>query len=118
MASKLADMEAYLRSNPDIMLPSGRVIKAAELAMVRIYQHQTRDEKTVSETLHHNNIGFASCDAKWGSYIARWVMSGKNVSERHQPRMMKLAVKYRRQLVELAEARKMKAGEGDDKVES
>lgn len=110
-AQKLKAMSDYLTTNAEITLRSGRVISAIELAIVRIYQNQTPDECAIDETLHSNNRGFASCDARWGSYIARRIMGGYRLHPNLIERGLRLAIKYRRQLVALAEKKKVKVAE-------
>lgn len=108
-AMKLERMAEYLRANPNVTLPSGRVISAVELAMVRIYQRQTTDEQAVAETRYDNNRGFQQRDAKFGTQIARIIMSGGRVSSWNMDRCVRMAIRYRRQLVELADAKREKA---------
>lgn len=93
------DIVALLRSNP----------RAVERAMVVIYDRQTTDEKAVSTTRHSNNRGFQACDARRGSYYARWVLSGKHLTGNHLERARTMAIKYRRQLVDAAKAKEAKA---------
>ena len=102
-STKLARMASYLRANPEVTLPSGRVISAVELAIVRIYQRQTQDEKASDCTNWDNNRGFQQVDAKFGGKMARVIMSGERVWPGNMARCIRMAVKYRRQLVELAE---------------
>jgi hypothetical protein len=76
--------------------------RAVERAILAIYDRQTQDEKRSDDTKHDNKIGFSAGDAKKGSYYARWVMSGRNLSRHHLNRARRMAVKYRRQLTEIA----------------
>lgn len=116
-SAKLASMVSYLNRNPDVTLPSGRVISAVELAMVRIYQLQTADEKLADETRHDNNRGFQQVDSKWGGKIARIILGGGRLYSWQFPRALRLAIKYRRQLVRLADARKASSKEVNHDME-
>lgn len=100
---KLNRMAAYLRSNPEVTLPSGRRISAVELAIVRIYQRQTPDEQVTDETRHDNDRGFQQRDAKFGGKMARVIMAGGRVYSHNMARCLRMAIRYRRQLVQLAE---------------
>lgn len=108
-AKKLLAMASYLRSNPDVTLPSGRVISAVELALVRVFQNQTNDEKRDRDVKYDNNRGFQQVDAKWGTRMATIILQGGRLYPYQMTRALRLAVKYRRQLVALKDARKAKA---------
>lgn len=88
--------------------------RAVERAMVAIYHRQTESEKSSDATLQSNGEGFAEPDAKLGSYYARWVISGRNLSGKHLDRARQMAIKYRRQLTEIANS----ANSGSDKAKS
>lgn len=75
---------------------------AVEKGIVRIYQLQTADEQSAETTKHRNNVGFNGTDAKYGSYLARWVLSGRHLSGRHLERARRMCIRYSRQLMELA----------------
>ena len=72
---------------------------AVERAMVVVFNNQTRDEQRIEATTHNNGIGFAACDARKGSYYAKWVLSGKHLTGRHLERARKMACKYVGQLM-------------------
>lgn len=76
--------------------------KAVETAIVRIYDRQTRDEKSANETVHHNGIGFQACDAKRGGYWARLILSGRHLFADRMPKARSMTIKYRRQLAVLS----------------
>lgn len=113
---KEAEMVAYLRRNPEVKMPSGKVVSAVELALVRIYQRQTSDEQQCDETRHDNNRGFQQRDAKWGSKMARVVLSGGRLFTHNQDRALRMAIRYRRQLIALRDARQAKKGVTGDPV--
>lgn len=75
---------------------------AVERAIVAIYNRQTSDEKVTSNTRHTNHRGFRSNHAPRGSYYARWVLSGRHLTDYHLETARKIALVYHRQLVELA----------------
>lgn len=76
--------------------------KVIQAALIRIYDRQTRDEKSTNVTKHTNKIGFTACDASRGSFYARWVLSGRALEGHHLYRARCMAFKYRRQLADLA----------------
>lgn len=80
--------------------------RAVERGIVRLYQNQTLDERSSDATMHHNNTGFNSCSAKKGSYYAKWVMSGRQLTGHHLENARKIAIKHSRQLVEIANTQK------------
>jgi len=68
--------------------------KAVERGVLAIYNRQA--------TLKDNGVEFSGPDAKLGSYYARWIISGRNLSGKHLNNARKMMVKYRRQLTEIA----------------
>lgn len=79
--------------------------KAVERAILAIFRRQTQDEQVQATTKHSNGVGFAGCDAHYGTYCAKWVLSGKHLSGSHLEKCRKLARKYVRQLVDEANAK-------------
>lgn len=92
-------------SNDQIKALIARSDRAVERALVAIYDRQTQDEKRVSDTRHFNKIGFSAAHAKKGSYYARWVNSGRNLTGYHLDRARSIAMHYARQLAEIANER-------------
>lgn len=75
---------------------------AVERGIVAIYNRQTADEKRVQHTIHNNKIGFSAPDGKKGTYFARWILSGRNLTGHHLVAARRLAIKYRAQLLNIA----------------
>jgi hypothetical protein len=90
--------------------------RAVERAIVAIYNRQTADEQSAQDTKHSNGIGFSGADARLGSYYAKWVLSGKNLTGNHLMKARMMSYKYVRQLSEIATARIMQA-QADERVE-
>ena len=74
-------------------------------AMVVLYERQTASEQKSSSTRESNGRGFASCDAKLGTYMAKWVLSGRQLDGKFLDKARKMAKKYTRQLLEEAVAK-------------
>lgn len=77
--------------------------RAVERAMVVLYDRQTHDEKSSSDTRHNNTVGFSGAHASKGSYYARWVLGGKHLTGHHLENARRIALKYTRQLLQEAE---------------
>jgi hypothetical protein len=77
--------------------------KWVERAIVVLYERQTADEQRTSSTKVHNGRGFASCDARAGTYMAQWILSDNRLSGIWLERARKMAKKYIRQLMEEVE---------------
>lgn len=75
--------------------------KWLERAIQVIYLRQTMDERRAGETKHSNGIGFTGADAKYLSYLARWLDSGKFLSGAHLAKARKLMPKYAGQILEI-----------------
>ena len=76
--------------------------KWVERAIVVLYQRQTADEQATQSTKVHNGRGFTACDARRGSYMAKWILSGKSLNGEWLEKARKMAKKYIRQLLEEA----------------
>lgn len=76
--------------------------RAVDRAVMAIYNRQTENEKMDGDTKVLNGIGFNGADAKMGTYYARWVMSGRNLSGHHLERARAMMIKYRKQLTNIA----------------
>lgn len=87
-----------IRSNPEAV---GR-------AMVAIYRRQTADEQRTSTTVHSNGRGFSAADAVKGTYYAKWVLSGRQLTGQYLAHAQEMARKYLRQLVEVSEEKRTK----------
>lgn len=89
------EIDEILKTNP----------RAVERAMVRLYELQTADEQSTSQTRIHNGAGFSSYAANRGSYYARWVQSGRQLTGRHLEIATKIALRHSRQLVDIANSK-------------
>lgn len=76
--------------------------RAVNNGILQLYSFQTDDEKSENRTKHLNNMGFNCADAKYGTYLARWIKSGRRLSGKHLQEARALCIKYSRQLTEIA----------------
>jgi len=77
----------------------------AERAVVAIYDRQTADEQQDGETRHNNKVGFSGPDAFILSEFARWLNSGKHLSQKQLALAQKRIGKYAGQLLGIAESK-------------
>lgn len=80
--------------------------RAVERAIVVLFDRQTVDEQRDSDTKHLNHRGFRANHASKGSYYARWVRSGRQLTGHHLDNARKIAKHYHRQLLEAIEAKR------------
>lgn len=78
---------------------------AVEKGIVRIYQLQTADEQAGGATKHLNGKGFNARDAKYGTYLAKWVLSKRHLTGKHLAAARKMCLKYSGQLTDIANGR-------------
>jgi hypothetical protein len=76
--------------------------RAVERAMVVLFSRQTSGEQTVGITHERNARGFSSSDASSGTYMAKWVMSGRRLSGSYLDKARQMSLRYTRQLMEEA----------------
>ena len=92
-------IKALLLTNP----------RAVERAMLVLFDRQTTDERVEQTTRHTNSRGFSAAHASKGSYYAKWVRGGRNLTGHHLDRARSMALHYTRQLLEEVEAKASKA---------
>jgi hypothetical protein len=76
--------------------------RAVERAILAIWNRQTADEKEQKITKHKNDVGFTTYEATYGDYLARWIKAGKRVTGFHLIKARGMALRYSRQLLEIA----------------
>jgi hypothetical protein len=81
--------------------------RAVEKAIVMLYDWQTSDEQSARDTKHTNGRGFNTAHAKLGTYYAKWIKSGKNLTGHHLGKARTIALYYAG--TQLLEAAKLKA---------
>jgi hypothetical protein len=89
----------------DIIALLDRNPLAVERAIIAIFKLQTAHEQSAESTLEQNGVGFGHCHAHYGSYMAKWIMSGRHLSGKHLEKARRMAKRYSRQLVEIANNR-------------
>lgn len=83
--------------------------KVVERAILAIYNLQTLDEQNSSETKHHNGVGFSGAHARLGTYYAKWIKSGNNLTGKHLEKARNIALHYVGQLETLAKEKDSQA---------
>jgi len=81
---------------------------AVERAIVAIYNNQTYSEQVSASTQFRNNRGFNKVHDKLGSYLAKWILSGKKLDGGYLDQGRKIAIFYARQLSEIANSKQNK----------
>ena len=76
--------------------------KWVERAIKAIYNKQTIDEKATEDTRHNNSVGFSGAHAHYGSYLAKYIISGKRLDGKHLIKARKMALRYAGQLTKIA----------------
>ena len=76
--------------------------RAVERAILCLYNRQTIDEQELENTKYRNGRGFSASDAKRGTYMAKWILSGKHLSGQWLLDAKGIAFKYIGQLVDEA----------------
>lgn len=76
--------------------------RAVERAMVALLSRQTEDERAQGTVNHHNRKGFAAFNSKSGTYFAKWVESGRQLSGKHLDKARKIALHHAGQLTDIA----------------
>lgn len=85
--------------------------KAVAKAVIAIYNRQTADEKMIENTTHSNGVGFNASDVRYLSYIAKYCERNQALTGKHLDKARQKILKYRRQLVEIANENEKHRGE-------
>lgn len=96
----MADKKKWTRSEIETLLSTNP--RAVERGLVAIWNRQTQDEKSASDVKHHNGIGFAASTARRGSYLAKWVSSGRTLTGKHLENGRKITMLHAGQLTCIA----------------
>jgi hypothetical protein len=81
-----------------------------EAGILAIFNRQTPDERDTEATHYDNAQGFNGCDARIGSYLAKWIISQRALrkdpkylalSGKHLEKAQKIMMKYAGQLVKV-----------------
>jgi len=67
---------------------------AVEKAIVMLYDLQTEDEQSTRNTKHDNRRGFNTAHAKLGTYLARWIKSGRHLTGHYVDQGRQIALYY------------------------
>ncbi len=86
-------IKSLLLSNP----------RAVERAILALYHCQTVGEQHTSSTREQNGRGFNCFDAEYGSYLGRWLLSGRHLTGSHLQRARQMALRYVGQLARMSE---------------
>lgn len=84
----------------------GTDLKWTERAVLAIYRRQTEYEKASLETRFRNSEGFNGVDARCGTIMARWILSGRHLSGEWEAKARKIMPKYAGQLLEITKLKK------------
>jgi len=76
--------------------------RAVGRAILALYKLQTLDERRIGTTKYSNTVGFSAAHASRGSYYARWIGGGKQLTGRHLDNARKMVLHYHRYLLALA----------------
>lgn len=83
--------------------------RAVERAILALYHCQTLDEQHTSSTRESNGKGFNAAHADLGSYLARWLLSGRHLSGQWVGKARAIALTYCGQLARMSQARAVPA---------
>lgn len=75
---------------------------SVHIAILQIYGRQTEDEKLTRETKHHNRRGFSQIHAPLGSYLANYILEGRQLTGKWLAKARALSKRYAKQLVDIA----------------
>ena len=79
---------------------------AVTRAIIAIYNNQTSEEKSCEGTITDNGIGFSASDARLGTYMAKYaIKESKPISGEFLVKAQKMAIKYRKQLTQIANSK-------------
>lgn len=100
-----ADIQGVKWTADDIVALLEMDNQAVERAIVVIYERQTQEEKAFSAVVNVNGIGFSQADVKFGTSLAKGCLRYGHLTMKQLFYARKMAIKYREQLVDVANDR-------------
>jgi hypothetical protein len=76
---------------------------AVELVILGLYARQTVGEQHTSTTIESNGRGFNYHHAEYGTYLAKWLQSGRHLTGSHLVRARRMSCFYWRQVSEMSQ---------------
>ena len=80
-------------------------------AILAIYARQTEDEKDSETTNNDNGRGFTGTDARFGSSLAKQLLSGRTLSDRQLVSARRMMKKYAGQLLRVVKEKREAAAQ-------
>ena len=77
--------------------------------LLRIFEYQTANEQATESTNEENGVGFTGVDAEILSSFAKQINKGRNMSPKQMAIIYKKMPKYAKQLMNIAEEKRMEA---------
>ena len=71
-------------------------------SIVKLYEYQTHDEKSLGVATEHNGMGFNSIDAEFLTSLAERIIKGRVLTEKQIEYGRKRMLKYSNQLAKIA----------------
>lgn len=98
--ARMSEPKVYTREEIDgILRVSDR---AVERGILRLYSLQTSSEQSSGETREANGVGFSGAYSRSGTYYAKWLNSGRNLTGKHLDKAREICLRHSRQLVDFA----------------
>lgn len=72
---------------------------AVKSALIKLYGYQTEEEKLAQSTHEENAMGFNKPDSSYGSYLAKLILSGIELTPGQLNKAREILLKYSKQLV-------------------
>ena len=75
---------------------------AVERGILALFKQQTTDEQAAEETHYLNGRGFSGTEAHYGTYLAKYIIGGNNLTGKHLLKARKITIRHRVQLAKIA----------------
>jgi hypothetical protein len=73
-----------------------------ERSLVAIYRKQTSQEQICEDVKVNNGIGFSAFHVKMGTYMSKWIISGKHLNEKFMNKARNIVLHYTKQLEQIS----------------
>jgi hypothetical protein len=90
----------WTRQEVETMLEANE--RAVARGVVRLYCRQEAGERVSGTVTNDNGMGFSGCNARSGTYYAKWVISGGILSGKHLEKARKICLHHVGQLTGVA----------------
>jgi hypothetical protein len=72
-----------------------------ERCILLLHDQQTPLEQRVEKAINENSAGFSGSNARYGTYLARWIKLGNHLSDKHLKSARGICITHAKQIIKI-----------------